>query len=51
MENDYKKTYLLLLLAAILWGGQPAVVKGLVKELSPVLIRYIVILVLVRFCY
>lgn len=40
MEKDFKKTYLLLLFAAILWGGQPAVIKGLVKELSPVLITF-----------
>ncbi len=46
MKKAIPKVYLLLILSAVLWGGQPAVIKGLVKELSPVLItfyRYLVI--------
>lgn len=33
-------TYLLLLFAAILWGGQPTVLKGLIRELSPIAITF-----------
>lgn len=40
MEKNLKKTYLLLLFAAILWGGQPTVLKGLIKELSPIVITF-----------
>ncbi len=46
MRKDTHEIYLLLVLSAILWGGQPTVIKGLVKELSPILItfyRYLVI--------
>ena len=46
MKKAIPKVYLLLILSAVLWGGQPTVIKGLVKELSPVLItfyRYLVI--------
>ena len=40
MEKNVHKTYLLLLLAAILWGGQPTVLKGLIEELAPILITF-----------
>lgn len=40
MEKNFNKTYLLLLFAAILWGGQPTVLKGLIKELSPIVITF-----------
>lgn len=46
MDNKSQKTYLLLCLAAVLWGTQPVVVKGILKELSPIMItfyRYIAI--------
>lgn len=38
MNNN--KTYVLLCFAAILWGTQPVVVKGILKELSPVMITF-----------
>lgn len=44
MENIYKASYLLLVLAATIWGAQPVVVKPLLKEISPImitLIRYV----------
>ena len=40
VEKNVHKTYLLLLLAAILWGGQPTVLKGLIEELAPILITF-----------
>lgn len=44
MENIFNTNYLLLVLAATIWGAQPVVVKPLLKEISPIiitLIRYI----------
>ena len=47
MEQSTTKTiYSLLLMSAILWGGQPTVLKGLIQEMPPILIpvyRYIII--------
>lgn len=36
----YSKVYLLLVLAAILWGAQPVIVKVLLRELSPLWITF-----------
>ena len=44
MENIYNASYLLLVLAATIWGAQPVVVKPLLKEMSPIMItltRYV----------
>lgn len=38
--NKVSKIYVLLSLAAILWGAQPVVVKGVLKELSPIMITF-----------
>ena len=40
MKINFNKTYILLLMAAILWGAQPVVVKGIIKELSPIMITF-----------
>lgn len=41
MDKVFNKTYFLLVLAAILWGAQPVVVKAVLKELSPIMITFI----------
>lgn len=46
MNQDFRKVYILLGLAAILWGVQPVIVKSVLQELSPLMIacyRYIAI--------
>ena len=40
MKINFNKTYIFLLMAAILWGAQPVVVKGIIKELSPIMITF-----------
>lgn len=46
MNQHSHSIYALLLLSTVLWGGQPTVLKGLIQEMSPVLIpvyRYVII--------
>lgn len=40
MDRHFNQTYVLLFLAAVLWGGQPTILKGLIKELSPIIITF-----------
>lgn len=40
MAENHNKIYVLLGMAAILWGAQPVVVKAVLRELSPVLITF-----------
>lgn len=40
MDKNFSKVYVFLSLAAILWGAQPVVVKGVLKELSPIMITF-----------
>jgi len=40
IEKNLNTAYLFLIFATILWGGQPTVLKGLIKELSPIVITF-----------